>query len=362
MTIITNAEQVSAAWLTSVLHASGGLTAGHVTAVTIESGTSNWATNARLHLTYSADARGERPTTLFLKMSSTDAGDDGSFDDSEVRYYINDYIGVSDAPLIRCYGGGYSAALQRYHLLLADISATHIIACQKPPTLDYLLSLADGFAILHAAHWGSERQHDAAHFTRFATISEAGVEPILGAFATCPAAPHTADFVVDLEPTWPDLIRAIYKNHPQLLIDRNDDGRNLTLIHADPNCTNIMVPKEGDRPIYIIDRQPFDWSLRIWLGVYDLVYASLDWTIEQRRAWERPLLERYHQQLCGRGVTTYGMEQLWHDYRLCLPLGVYVATEYCRHGLNKPLYFRWYSALRRALTACEDHNITYLWA
>jgi hypothetical protein len=31
-------------------------------------------------------------------------------------------------------------------------------------------------------------------------------------------------------------------------------------------ASNILVPRQGDRPIYLIDRQPFNWSLTAWLG------------------------------------------------------------------------------------------------
>ena len=50
----------------------------------------------------------------------------------------------------------------------------------------------------------------------------------------------------------------------------------------------------GDRPIYLIDRQPFNWSLTTWLGVYDLAYAIvLDWPSELRERFEILTLERY---------------------------------------------------------------------
>lgn len=56
----------------------------------------------------------------------------------------------------------------------------------------------------------------------------------------------------------------------------------------------------------MIDRQPFDWSLTTWLGIYDLVYGViLDWPIADRRRLEPPLLQRYHDQLLAHGVTGY---------------------------------------------------------
>lgn len=37
----------------------------------------------------------------------------------------------------------------------------------------------------------------------------------------------------------------------------------------------------------------FDWSLTVWLGVYDLAYAIVqDWDTPLRRQWEFPMLRR----------------------------------------------------------------------
>ncbi len=80
-------------------------------------------------------------------------------------------------------------------------------------------------------------------------------------------------------------------------------------MHGDVGQNNILVPHEGVRPLYLIDRQPFDWSLTTWLGVYDLAYAMvLDWEVAARRQWEIPILRHYHASLCQRAITTYSWE------------------------------------------------------
>ncbi len=136
---------------------SGALTHGRVASFAADSGRGNWSTSGSLHLHYTADAAGERPSRLFLKMVNTDLGDGEFFGPSEVDYYLRDYVDLADAPLLRCYHGRYSPTLHRYHLLLEDVSATHTIACDKPHTLAYGLALAEAFAILHAHWWGAER-------------------------------------------------------------------------------------------------------------------------------------------------------------------------------------------------------------
>lgn len=355
--VIVDTGQVTPAWLTGVLHRSGALFRGEVASVSADSGKGNWSSNARLRVTYTPDAQGELPAQLFLKMASTDLGDGEYFDDSEVNYYLKDYVGVPDAPLLRCYDGAYSEALYRYHLLLDDVSETHTTADELAPTAAYGHALAEAMAVLHATWWGAERLaeanapiHDAAHIQRFVDIA-------------APGAGYVIDGAGDqLQPGWPALLERLFARHPRQLVARTTDANGFTLIHGDPGVMNILVPRMGERPLYLIDRQPFDWSLTTWLGVYDLVYAMvLDWDVPQRRALERQVLTHYHTTLLERGIVGYDWNQLWHDYRLIVPMAVYIAVEYCRGGLNKKWAWLWMLMLQRALTAVEDLGCEALW-
>lgn len=355
-TVIVTLEQVTTEWLTTVLSNSGALTRGMVQAFDVDTGQGNWSDHAHITVHYAAASQGTLPRHFFLKLVNTDLGDE-CFGPSEVFYYTRDYVDVADAPLIRCYDAAYSEEQQRYHLLLADVSETHVLAADHPLSLDYGLALAEGFAALHARWWGAQGLadaaapiHDAAHIQQFADIAQPGVEHIIR---------HCSD---DLKPHWPDLMRDFYAHHPARMIARAQDLTGFTLIHGDAGPYNIMVPREGTRPLYLIDRQPFDWSLTTWLGVYDLAFAIvLDWDSEARRNLERPILRHYHQELLQRGVTDYTWEQLWDDYRLAAAMGIYVATEYCRGGLNEPAQKYWLPRLQRSLIACDDLDCRALW-
>lgn len=347
--VISNLDQVTAAWLTQVLTASGALHHGAVAAFTMETTQRELSANAKLTIQYTTSAQGDLPQRLFLKLVNLDQ-DDEFFGPSEVNYYTRDYVGLADAPILRCYDGVFSAEAQRYHLLMEDISATHVEAYNKTSTLSYGLALAEAFAKLHAHWWGAERlaaggepMHSAGHIQRFVDIAHAGVEPILT---------HCVD---QLAPHWPDAIRELFDWHPQAMIARTADGTGFTLIHGDANAGNVFVPIEGDRPLYLVDRQPFDWSLTTWLGVYDLSYAIVHrWPVEIRRACERPMLQHYHTQLVANGVADYSFDQLWADYRLCAVISVYVATEWCRGGVNERTKHIWLPMLQKAMTAFDD--------
>jgi hypothetical protein len=347
--VITNLDQLTTEWLTKVLTRSGALHHGAVESFTMETNQRELSANAKLTICYTPGSQGDLPQRLFLKLVNIDQ-DDEFFGPSEVNYYTRDYVGLADAPILRCYDAAFSAEGQRYHILMDDISATHVEAATKTPTLGYGLALAEGLAKLHAHWWGAERLaargepiHDAARINRFVEVAHPGAGHILA---------HCAD---QLAPHWPQTICDLFAWHPQAMVERTKDGNGFSLIHGDVNAGNVFVPIEGDRPLYIVDRQPFDWSLTTWLGVYDLAYATIRrWPSEIRRACERPILTHYHAQLLANGVTGYSFEQLWEDYRLCAVTNVYVATEWCRGGINEETMHIWLPMLQKAMMAFDD--------
>lgn len=357
--VITSLEQLNPGWLTAALLDSGGLTSGSVEAFDSDTGVGNWSDNIILHLRYAQGSEGPMPPRLFLKMVDAEASSsDEFFGISEVTYYTRDYVDVPDAPLVRCYSAAYSTEGRRYHLLLDDVSETHAEAASRTPTLEYGLALAEGLAAMHARWWGAQRlnevgapMHSAEHIRRFAAIAE-------------PSAGHIiARFSADLAPHWPEVMENLFAQFPAALVERAEDDNGFTLIHGDVGHNNVLVPRDGHRPIYIIDRQPFNWSLTTWLGVYDLAYAMvLDWDVPTRRRLEMEILRHYHLHLRKYGVRGYTWEQLVSDYRLTAAMGAYIATEYCRGGINERRVSVWLPMLKRALTVIDDLKCADLWS
>jgi hypothetical protein len=354
--VIVSLDQVTSDWLTAVLRQANALDNGAVESFDVDSRQRLLSANANLKVKYANGSQGAMPQKLFLKMANTDQGDE-FFDASEVNYYIRDYVGVKGAPLPRTYDVAYSEEKGRYHILMDDLSHTHVEAHAKTPTLEYGLALAEGLAVMHAHWWGKQRLDEAnqpipsaAAIRHFVSIAQPGAGHILAACAN------------QLQAHWPDAILELYARHPQVMINRTQDGNGFTLIHGDANWNNIFVPIEGNQPIYILDRQPFDWSLTTWLGVYDLAYAIvLDWDVEIRRSLEKPILRHYHDHLMRNGVQGYSWEQLFDDYRLSAAMGIYIATEWCRGQFYAETLPLWMPMLQRSMTAYDDLECGKLW-
>lgn len=347
--LITKTDQITEAWLTHVLNASGALLKGRVARVNLRIDSRELSTSVRLDITYSEDAEGAQPAKLFLKLVTLDMEDE-FFGPSEVNYYQRDYAGLGDVPIPSTYDAVYSEKDGRYHILMDDFSDTHVTARNRTPTMSFGMALAEGLATLHARWWGKtriaeigERIPDARMIQQFTDMGKFGAHLITAACAD------------ELKEHWVEVINRIYDAHPRLMERRTQDDTGFTLIHGDVNRNNILVPMSGDGPLYIIDRQPFNWSLIVWLGVYDLAYAmALYWDVEIRRVLEIPVLRHYHECLVRQGIAGYSWEHLWDDYRLCVMMGVYVATEWCRTQLNMDTHQYWMPMLQRTLTAVDD--------
>jgi hypothetical protein len=114
----------------------------------------------------------------------------------------------------------YSEENQYYHVLMDDLSETHVEGFTKPPTLEHGFALSEGLAAMHAHWWGTKRLAEggetlpsAERIKRFVGIAQPGAGHII---ACC------AD---QLEAHWPDAILELFAKHPQAMIDRTRDGK-----------------------------------------------------------------------------------------------------------------------------------------
>jgi len=352
--LITDTAQITVGWLERVLRRSGALRAGAIDGFDLQAEPAAWSRSVRLRVRYTQDATGTLPTALFLKLCGGD-----EFGPSEVEYYTRDYRGLDDAALVRCYDAGYRDDPRGYHLLLDDLSPTHADCREAAVTTDLVTALADAVAALHAHRWNAAQlrpigaaQPGETDIDRYLAHIARGLEPLLAIGGA------------DVDPAWPPLLREIFAHHPALMAARCRDRDGICLVHGDINPTNILAPRAWPGRVYLLDRQPFDWSLRVWLGVSDLAYLMCSfWPESARREHEIAMLRQYHEGLLRRGVRGYGWDQLWADYRLSAVQAAYVAVEWgVLEADHERMRWLWSAELRRAMQAIADLECRALWA
>jgi hypothetical protein len=345
--LILDFDQVNAGWVESCLRNSSALVKGNVQSIEVRPNTADNSRNAKIAVRYTPASTGTLPARLFLKLCSGS----GVFGPSEVLYYTRDYAGLADAPLLRCFDAKYQDAPRAYHLLLEDVSDSHTANWERAPALPYGLALAASLAKLHAHLWGEPRftplgynVPTAAFIEQFVAQSQPGLEVLF------------CELGDELPAQWRDALERFFDGHPRLMIERARDPNGFAVVHGDDNPGNVLSPRTGETPLYLIDRQPFDWSLATWLGVSDLSYAMAHWwPVDERRACERPMLQRYYDTLIQRGVQGYSWRQLLEDYRLSIGLSLYVAVGWCAQLADPlPMKWLWWGQLQKALPAYFD--------
>ena len=150
--VVTSPEDLVPDDLTARLRASGALPCGRATTVDIgERRTTILSTIVPLRVEYSPDTPAEAPRHLLLKAKRS--GLDASLQsvgEREVAFYRRAAPLMPGGPFPRCYDAEFSSG--RFHLLLEDLSDTHMILTEwpLPPSVDACERIVDTWSAFHA--------------------------------------------------------------------------------------------------------------------------------------------------------------------------------------------------------------------
>jgi len=308
--LITDLDQVTPAWLTEVLHEKGCLPQGQVLTVYKEPNLSTGSAIVPLKLCYSDDAPPSAPTRLFLKFPGPQSLSNGK---KEVQFYTEIAGGVADLPVVRCYDAVYSEEADRFHLLLEDLSQTHISHPPSvlPPSKAQAEQIVDALACLHASWWDHPRLgRDIGPLPTEVSLTEdmAWAGRALASFV---------DFTGDrLSDTRRKVYESVLASFLPVQLKRLVNGNHLTLIHGDSHIGNFLYPRNPDKNTLRI----IDWkSWRIAIGASDMAHMmAVFWFPERRVQLEQELLKRYYDHLLERDVKAYTWEVCWYDYRFAV--------------------------------------------
>lgn len=287
---ITQFDQVTASWLSQVLGVD-------IRCFEIATSESTWARAGKILAT----ATNGDTFKLWLKIC---AGD--TFGRSEVDYYTRDYVGLDPSPVVKCYDAEYEPGVG-YHLLLEDHSDEFEDRKHIPPTLAHGFAIAESLAALHRHRWGSEDPPTATQIDHSLESVFAGIEPFERATGIS--------------------VRQQIEYHAARMKERWTQPMGLTLLHGDPNPTNVLAPIGGDGPVYLLDRQPFEWSLTYGLAAYDLAYAMAPWwDFGFRTEHGTSILRHWYDHL---GVVHYPWELAQADFELSIEQCLHVPVSWC---------------------------------
>ncbi|GLH82328.1 aminoglycoside phosphotransferase [Bradyrhizobium sp. SSBR45G] len=332
--------------LTEVLRKSPGLAHIRVADVVVESAqTTVLSEIMRLGLAYDGDAPGA-PRSLVLKTGRADRRGNAHWDAGrqEVAFYDQVAAAKPCPQLLRCFDAAWDAETRAWHILLEDLSATHLVATAwpLPPNPEQCAQMLRARARLHAAWWDDPRLGASVGVLQDDSAIDAGLQQFDRSFA---------GFVDRFGHLLPAERRRLVERliaNGRRLHTHHRSHRNMTIVHGDSHVWNIFLPRDGGDDVRI-----FDWDCwRVDVAADDLAYMmALHWYPDRRQQMERALLDDYHVALTESGVTGYDRAALAEDYRLAV---LWQATTPIGQAMSNIPPLIWWNNLERIFLAVDD--------
>jgi hypothetical protein len=334
------------AYLSEVLRNAGVLDKGHVDAVTIESSFATVLSHIfRLRLAY-VGAAGAAPTTLILKAGLADRPGGPWFGGRHEVTFYRDLAPAMPAGITpRCFDAQSDADAGTWHLLLEDLTDSHIVATRwpLPPSFAQCEAIVRTRARCQAAWWDDPRLGVTIGSWQDASAAEEATKNLTAQFAR---------FADEMGDRLSDDRRALYErlfNAAPRLAARYQTHRHMTIVQGDAHVWNCFLPRDGAKD----GGRLFDWdSWRVDMGSDDLAcMMAQQWYPELRQRFETRLLDSFHDELTARGVQGYDRRALQDDYRLSVLW--LIATPVWQHANGIPSVI-WWNNFERVHLAVED--------
>lgn len=330
-------------YLTEALRRCGVLGQGRVSDVVVDSSKATILSRIlRLRLSYEGGSA-DVPASVILKTGLPErASARWNGGQSEVAFYTQIAVAMPQRLVPRCFEAVWDEDARDWHLLLEDLTDSHLVLSHwpMPPTRPQSEEILAARARVHAAWWDDPRLG-----TTIGTWLGPH-DPQIQQFAE--EFERFADRVGDRLPAERRFVyeRLIEEGHR--LNARYHAHRNMTLLHGDAHVWNVFLPRNGGSDVRL-----FDWDgWRIGVGTHDLAYMmALHWFPDHRRRHECALLDRYHDELLVHGVTGYDRRALHDDYRLSALWQI--ATPVWQAANNIPSGI-WWHHLERIFLAIDD--------
>lgn len=308
-------SEISADWLTEVLHSSGALPeAGSVASIArtpVGEGVGMLSEIEFLDLTYQGEAAGA-PSSVVVKFptpneQNREVAKHFNVYSREVRYYAElDAVSSATCPVI------HLSAIEGdtdFVIVMENLSAYDMGDQVVGANLEQTQRGVDLLAALHASFWGKLSSNEYDWLPRSSASQnaenmhggmQAGWDTAMEIFGQ-----HVTDGVRNMKDAY---IAAVPGLQARL------DAEPVTLVHGDFRLDNLFFGNQPDHyPVAIIDWQG---PLR-GRGIHDVAYMLCQSTqTEVRREHEQDIVRRYVDALAAAGVEGYGFDEAWEDYRV----------------------------------------------
>jgi thiamine kinase-like enzyme len=336
------------AWLTEILRQNGHLKHGAVAEIFSQTFQSYFADFYRLEIKYSADAAPDLPARMILKIPFTEMPVSLDMGREEVAAYRKLFAAMPDPPLARCFDSFIDGETGRSHLLLEDLSATHLSNDTKDEISPRQWQrCVESLAELHGFWWESAwlgveigKLFDKAEIEIIKKLQEDALPKFFAVMGD------------ELSPEWRKIFEKTLAFYPGFWRERLTTRRHNTLIHGDAHSWNFLFPKDAENGrAIIIDLA----TLRVRPPTNDLAYLmALKWRPDRRARLELPLLRHYHAALVSRGGQNYSWEDCLLDYRYSVLTHLFTPVVQCASGALSPGI--WRANFSRIITAFQDHD------
>jgi len=300
--LVHGAADVTAAWCDLALapHLGGA----HVTAVRLEPvGTGQVADTVRLHLSYDRPEAG--PPTLVAKVPCEDATSRAASRatrtyEIEASFYRDL---AHDLPVRTpvCWFAAHDPDTDAYVVVLEDVAPAAQGDQMRGCPIPDIEAAVDEMALLHGPRWGDPTLLEIGWLNRGTPDA---VDNIVG-LITMAVDPFKANYSDRLSD---DSLALIDRFVPRLGSYVRYRPEPWTIVHTDFRADNLLF---GGERVVVVDWQ----TVGLGSGPSDLAYllgASL--TIDDRRAAESTLVDRYVARLSAQGVGV-DREEIWRLYR-----------------------------------------------
>ena len=313
--LIRQVDDVSAEWLTAVLHESGAVPREasverfDVTPI----GTGQMSQNYRFAL----DVNGAGPSSVVLKVAASDdtsrsTGIVLGIYEREIRFYQQVAPRIK-GPVANCHLAEFDPGEGWFTLVLDDaapaMQGDQIAGC----TVEEARLAMRELARLHAPVW------DDPHLDTVDWLNQE--PPINAALAGQLLIGFLERYDARIAPEHRGLVERFIGRLDEYLADRT---RPFSIVHGDYRLDNMLFgDAAGAKPLTVVDWQTVSWGPPMLDASYFLG-AGLD--VDVRREREEELLRVYYDNLLALGVEGFDWDACWEEYRRTTFHGVLMAV------------------------------------